>query len=91
MKNNENPKQAIRREIKEELSIKIKTKNIIAQVEHRYSHFSVSINAIHCLYDGGDVKLNGPTEYKWINPVDLSQYAFPKASIKLFKSIEAIT
>jgi A/G-specific adenine glycosylase len=91
MKHNENPMNAIKREIKEELSIKIKTKDIIAQVEHRYSHFSVSIRAIHCLYDGGDVKLNGPTAYKWINPNSLSQYAFPKASIKLFKSIEGIT
>ena len=91
MKDNENPKQAIKREIKEELSIKIKTKDIIAKVEHRYSHFSVSIKAIHCLYDGGDVKLNGPTAYKWIDPINLSKYAFPKASIKLFKSIEGIT
>jgi A/G-specific adenine glycosylase len=91
MKSNESPKQAIRREIKEELSITIKTKNLIAQVAHKYSHFSVSINAIHCLYNGGSVKLNGPTEYKWIEPSNLSQYAFPKASIKLFKSIEAIT
>ena len=91
MKTNESPKQAIKREIKEELSIRIKTKDIIAQVEHKYSHFSVSINAIHCMYDGGDVELNGPTEYKWINPTNLSEYAFPKASIKLFKSIEAIT
>ena len=91
MKSNESPKQAIKREIKEELSIQIKTKDIIAQVEHKYSHFSVSINAIHCMYNGGDVELNGPTEYKWINPTNLSKYAFPKASIKLFKSIEAIT
>ena len=72
-------------------SIKIKTKDQIAQVEHKYSHFSVTINAIHCLYVSGDIMLNGPTAYKWIDPINLSKYAFPKASIKLFKSIEGIT
>lgn len=91
MKKKESALKAIRREIKEELSIKIKTKKIIAQVDHHYSHFSVTINAIHCLYDGGAIQLNGPTDYKWIDPPKLSLYAFPKASTKLFKSIEAIT
>ena len=71
--------------------IKIKTKNQIAQVEHKYSHFSVTINAIHCLYVSGDITLNGPTAYKWINFSDLSLYAFPKASIKIFESIGGIS
>ena len=87
---NETAKKAIQREIKEELSIKIKTKDQIAQVEHKYSHFSVTISAIHCLYVSGDITLNGPTAYKWINFSDLSLYAFPKASIKIFESIGGI-
>lgn len=91
MKKKESALKAIRREIKEELSIKIQTKKIITIVDHHYSHFSVTINAIHCLYNGGAIKLDGPTDYKWIDPSKLSLYAFPKASTKLFKSIGAPT
>ena len=91
IENNETKEEALKREIKEELSIKIKTKNQIAQVEHKYSHFSVTINAIHCLYISGDITLNGPTAYKRINFSDLSLYAFPKASIKIFESIGGIS
>ena len=85
---NETVKSAIKREIKEELSIKIKPETLIHQVDHHYSHFSVTINAIQCQYNGDKIKLNGPTNFKWIHTSQLDSYAFPKASIKLFTAIE---
>ena len=85
---NETVKSAIKREIKEELSIKIKPETLIHQVDHHYSHFSVTINAIQCKYNGDKIKLNGPTNFKWIHTSQLDSYAFPKASIKLFTAIE---
>ena len=91
IKKKESAQKAIKREIREELSIQIKTKKIITTVDHHYSHFSVTINAINCLYSGGAIKLNGPTAYRWIEPPKLSLYAFPKASTKLFKSIDSLT
>ena len=90
MKKNESIQSAIKREIKEELSINIKPDILIHQVDHHYSHFSVTINAINCKYNGDKIKLNGPTNFKWINTSQLRSYAFPKASIKLFKTIESL-
>ena len=90
MKKNENIKSAIKREIKEELSINIKPETLIHQVDHHYSHFSVTINAINCQYNGGQIKLSGPTDFKWINTSKLRSYAFPKGSIKLFHAIEKL-
>ena len=92
MKIKENPKSAIEREIKEELSIRIKPNHLIHTVDHHYSHFSVTINAVNCFYNGVTIKLNGhgPTEFKWINTSKLQSYAFPKASIKLFNAIKRI-
>ena len=82
----ENAFSAVKREIKEELSINITPKEMIHEVDHHYSHFSVTIRAIHCTYNGGQIKLNGPTAFKWVKPPKLHDFAFPKASIKLFKS-----
>tara|TARA_Y100001970_G_scaffold287650_1_gene412847 strand:- start:325 stop:1386 length:1062 start_codon:yes stop_codon:yes gene_type:complete len=87
---NETSSAAIKREIKEELSINIKPESLIHQVDHYYSHFSVTINAIQCTYEGDKIKLNGPTDFKWINISQLDSYAFPKASIKLFNAIKNI-
>jgi len=88
MQKKESPKQAVKREIYEELSIQIKPKMMIHQVKHEYSHFSVTINAVSCIYSGGDIQLNGPTDYKWIQTSDFQEFAFPKASIKLFDAIK---
>ena len=88
MQQKESPKQAIKREIYEELSIQVKPKTMIHKVKHEYSHFSVTINAVSCIYSGGDIQLNGPTDYKWIETSDFKEFAFPKASIKLFDAIK---
>ncbi len=91
MKKNENIKSAIKREIKEELSINIKPGRVIHRVDHHYSHFSVTINAVNCSYSGGQIKLSGPTDFKWISTSKLQSYAFPKASIKLFNVIKELS
>ena len=86
----ETAKSAVKREIFEELSIKIKPEKLIYSVDHHYSHFSVTIHAINCSYRGGDIILNGPTDYKWISTDQFSKFAFPKASIKLFDAIKGL-
>ena len=88
IKKNENVFKAVKREIMEELSILIETKEILDTIEHQYSHFSVSISAIKCEYIQGYISLNGPTDYKWIHPSQLHHLPFPKSSIKLFHTIK---
>ena len=85
---NEDVNSAIKREIKEELSISINPEKIVHQIDHHYSHFSVTINAVNCTYNGGQIKLSGPVDFKWIQTSKLRSFAFPKASIKLFNAIE---
>ena len=84
IKKNENVYKAVKREIMEELSISIETKEILDTIEHQYSHFSVSIIAIKCQYINGNISLDGPTDYRWISPSQLNTLPFPRASTKLF-------
>ena len=91
IKKKENVFNAVKREIKEELSINVMPKELIHEVDHHYSHFSVTIRAIDCIYKSGKIELNAATDYKWISPPQLYDFAFPKASIKLFNSIKGIT
>ena len=90
IESHESSVDALKREILEELSIKVKTKEIIHTVDHHYSHFSVTIHAINCVYNQGNIKLNGPTDYKWVTTSNFSNFAFPKASIKLFKAVKEL-
>ena len=87
IKKNENVYKAIKREIMEELSITVQTNILLDVIKHQYSHFKVTISAINCFYIKGDIKLNGPCDYRWIKPKDINKYPFPKSSMKLFHTI----
>ena len=85
---NENAFEAVKREILEELSISIETKEVLDTINHQYSHFTVTISAIQCKYIDGKISLNGPEEYMWIKPSSLNDLPFPRASTKLFHTVK---
>ena len=60
----------------------------INNVKQVYSHFAVTIHPYLCRYISGDIKLDGPINYKWINKHKLNQYAFPRANQKIIKQLE---
>jgi A/G-specific adenine glycosylase len=87
IKTNESSQQCVIREIKEELNIKIRIQKKIHQIQHAYSHFSITMHAYNCQFIKGNLKLLGCTDFKWINPGDIEKFAFPKANHKIFNKI----
>ena len=77
----------IKREILEELSINVDVSNFIIKVNHKYSHFGITLQAHHCFYKTGDIICNSADDWKWIRPNQLAQFPFPKANHYIFPYI----
>jgi A/G-specific adenine glycosylase len=75
----ESIKEAIRREIKEELGISVVVGQKMAEVDHAYSHFKITLHAHHCVYCSGKVQALGVKDWRWVRPQELKKFAFPAA------------
>tara|TARA_Y100001960_G_C14732623_1_gene858445 strand:+ start:40 stop:1086 length:1047 start_codon:yes stop_codon:yes gene_type:complete len=84
---NEQPQHCVAREIKEELNLEVSVQKKLHQIQHAYSHFSISLSAYKCKLIKGAPKLIGCVDYRWIKPEDVNKFAFPKANHKLFNKI----
>ena len=83
----ENARNCIIREIKEELGVEIKPTSFLKQINHAYTHFSITMDAYSCEYLHGTPKALGCDNWKWINPEEIKLLPFPKANHKLFDKI----
>lgn len=84
---NETLKHTVAREIKEETGIEVVVGKRLCIVRHAYSHFRITLHAYPCDWAGGTARPIHCTAVKWVAPKDLNKYAFPAATVKIFKSI----
>jgi A/G-specific adenine glycosylase len=86
----EKPETACVREIMEETSLVVQTRQHITLVRHAYTHFKIKMDVY--LYDfiSGRVKLNGPVDFRWISLKEIEKYPFPKANHKFFPALKKI-
>jgi len=88
IKKGETAETACIREMKEEVSLKIRIESHLCSVRHAYTHFKIRMDVFCCSYVSGRVRLNGPTDHRWI-PLDrLSDYPFPRANHKFIPQLK---
>ena len=75
------------REIHEETGLDVELKAFITKIKHQYTHFSISLDAFHCLYKNGIARPKESSDIKWILPKNMDQFAFPKANHKFINKI----
>ncbi|MBN1846601.1 MAG: A/G-specific adenine glycosylase [Sedimentisphaerales bacterium] len=75
------------REIREELGIRVAVQSRLAQVEHGYSHFRVTLHAFACRHESGRPRPLGCAACKWVRAKDLRRYAFPRGSRKIIEAM----
>jgi A/G-specific adenine glycosylase len=78
----ESPADACLREIREETGIPVSIVSHLCQVKHAYTHFKIQMQVFICEALSGEVRLNGPVDFRWITPEDMDQYPFPGANHK---------
>ncbi len=83
--------ECIQREIREELAIDIAVGEQLIVVDHTYTHFRVTLNVHHCQYLAGEPQAIECDEIRWVAVDELSDYAFPKANIKIIEALRSVS
>ena len=87
LKEGENPKLGLAREIMEEFNINVKIDQPLDRFTHSYSHFSIDIEGYNCKYVSGKIVQEANMPYRWIKPKELASLPFPRASEKFFEKL----
>lgn len=72
--------QALRREIREELGLRVRVGDELAAVDHAYTHFSVTLHAFACSDGRGEPKPRFHRALRWVSPEAMRRLAFPRAN-----------
>lgn len=83
----ETPREALKREIKEELDVEIKIYELFDTVEYDYPTFHLSMDCFWCTIINGNIKLKEAIESKWLNKSQLNNVKWLPADKKLIKKI----
>jgi A/G-specific adenine glycosylase len=74
----ESLKACLKREIKEELGVKIKVSEEIGVFNTTYTHFSVTLHAFECQLDGGTPRPVEVDDLRWVTVDDLDDFPMSK-------------
>ena len=77
----------LKREMFEELGVKVNVSYEFEEVLHRYSEMTVLIKFFICSLSSGTPKAIQCSEFQWINRRDLTRYNFPAADIKMIDQL----
>lgn len=82
--------ECVRREVREELEIRVAVEAPLVRVPHRYSHFAVTLHAYTCRWVSGRPVARGCTAFRWVRPRELRRRPFPVASLRIIDALLAV-
>lgn len=85
IENGEDAAACLRREIREELDLKIEVGAEIMVVEHQYPDRKVILHCHWCQFVQGEAKTLGCHSFKWVSTSDMKHYDFSKADLPVVK------
>lgn len=87
IENGETPKEALKREIMEELDTQIEVGTLIDTIEYDYSDFHLSMDCFWCEIVSGNLVLKEHENAKWLTKEQLQDVEWLPADIKLIENI----
>ena len=84
----ENNKEALIREIKEELSITISVDTFVKTVEYDYPNFHLTMHCFICTQINGTLTLNEHNDAKWIHKSELDELDWLPADLELLQELK---
>ncbi|MEK9160210.1 MAG: A/G-specific adenine glycosylase [Patescibacteria group bacterium] len=87
VENGEDLENALKREIKEELGVKVKNVKPFMQIQHAYTKYLVDLRCYTADFDSGTVVLGAASEFKWVLPGKLEEFPFPAANVRLIQGL----
>lgn len=83
----ETNQEALKREIREELSADIKVGDFITTVNHTYNTFKLTMHAYRAKVVSGDLVLSEHTGFKWLHPSELDSLDWAAADVPIVKTL----
>ncbi len=81
----------LRRELLEELRIRIDSPVLYQIVRHEYSDKVVELHFFQCVIEQGEPVPLGCDEIRWVFPEELTQFTFPPADYAVIQSLQRET
>lgn len=86
----ETPKEALRREIKEELDIEISVGELFEMIEYDYPEFHLSMQCFLCEIESGNPKLNEHEDAKWLTKNTLASVEWLPADVEIIEKLKKV-
>ena len=84
----EDPVDALRRELLEELNIEVIHPQIYAVGHHVYDRKEVILMVYECTYHAGEVQALGVAEFKWLTPQEVCDLPLPPADLEVIERLK---
>jgi 8-oxo-dGTP diphosphatase len=85
----ESPRQALRRELREELDLEVAVGDVFEVIYHRYDWGPVLILAFECQHLAGVLRHLEVSDHRWILPEESDQYPLLPADRPIFAKLRA--
>ena len=84
----ETPQQALKREIQEELDVKIEVGELIDTIEYDYHTFHLSMDCFQCVVVDGEIILKEAEAARWLDKDELYSVDWLPADIALIEKLQ---
>ena len=83
----ETPEACLRREIEEELNLKVRVEELFCTVHHQYPDLSVELMAFWCTIVGGSLELEEHEQVQWVTVPEMKKYDFVAADLNIIAAL----
>jgi 8-oxo-dGTP diphosphatase len=83
----ETPEACLRREIEEELNLKVRVDEHFCTVHHEYPDFSIELMAFWCTIVGGSLELEEHEQVQWVTVPEMKKYDFVEADLNIIVAL----
>lgn len=84
----EQPEEAVKRELLEELGIQIGAAQPFMRIKHAYTRYVVDLHCFRATPSTEKFSLQAAVESKWVTVDELSKFAFPAANVKIIQALK---
>ncbi len=84
----EEPKDGLRREIKEELDMEVEVGEIFEVVSHLYGERHILLLCYTCRYLGQTPRTRDCQDFRWVTPEAMTDYDFTEADIPVVRKLQ---
>ncbi len=78
----ETDEEALARELREEMSIRVEVAERVIHVEHAYEQYDIDFCVYRCQLRDGAIQHLRVHDHRWVRPEELDDYEFPAADEK---------